>query len=318
MDIDSIILNEPDAQYKIDAVVVWCDATEEHIASVCSKMDSYDLKRVGERLSLRYTLRGLYYNMPWLNNIFLVTNNQWPKFLDEEKSLKLSPKIIRVDHKDINPYKQPMYGCSRIEPCLHNIPNLSEYFLLANDDMFVIKPMNKSDWIDLYNKGIYRYIKCKIGFYRKHTKGYKYWDVLRPYEIIKNIYPNAYFVRPSHQIQILHKKSFEIAKKHFPELYERTINSNGRPEQDRVTRTMIEYIALNENLCTGISDHPHAPDSIYIESYYKKESKQQRLKKLSSIYIPESKKLLCINNIFDLPNIPILEKLLPQKIPSEI
>lgn len=316
--LDDIFLQPPPKKPSIDAVVVWCDSTEQHINSVVSNMSSYDLRRVGKRLSLKYTLRGLYYNLPWLNNIFLVTNNQWPKFLCEKKSLELSPKIVRIDHRDIHPQKKPMYGCSRIEPCLSNIPNLSEYFLLANDDTFVIKPMSIVEWIYKNHKGIYRYIRWPIKHYQKHTKGYKYWDVLRPYQIIKDIYPNAKFFRPSHQIQILHKKSFDIAKKHFPELYERTINTDGRPEQDRITRTMLEYIGLNEKLFVGISDHPHSPDSLYIESYYKKENVRQRLKKLSLVNIPDSKKLLCINNIFDLDEIPLLEKLFPIKIPSEI
>lgn len=314
MDIDDIFIEQSFNKPLIDAVVIWCDSTENHIFSEFSTIKSYDAKRIGKRESLKYTLRGLYYNLPWLNNIFLVTNNQWPKYICEEQSSRIYPKIVRVDHKQIHPAKKSMYSAFAIELCINNIPNLSEYFLLANDDMFVIKPMSISEWLTSDKKGIYRYRKSNIKNYIKSNKGYRYWDILRQYELIKNIYPHTKFIRPSHQIQILNKKAFNIANIQFPALYENTMNIKGRPEQDRITRTIIEYISLNENLCVGV---PNSEDCLYMESN-PKESIAKRIKKLSSININNSKKLLCINNIFDLDEIPLLEKLLPNKIPSEI
>ena len=306
---DVFIVERP----KLDAVVTWCDTTEEHILKILSTIPSYDAKRIGKRESIKYTLRGLYYNLPWLNNIFLVTNNQWPEFLCEKSCLELSPKIIRVDHKEIHPAQQSMYSAFSIELCINNIKNLTDYFLLVNDDMFAIKPMKISEWLNIQHKGIYRYRTSKIKDYINFRKGYRYWDILRQYQLIQKFYPDTEFIRPSHQIQILHKKTFEIAKEKFPDLYEYTMNIRGRPESDKITRTILEYISLNEKLCVGVSN---APECLYLESNTK-DTLENRLNKLQNIQIPPNKKLLCINNIFDLSNIPVLEKLLPHKIPSE-
>ena len=46
---------------------------------------------------LRYSLRSVFENLPWINHIYLITNKQRPTWLKEH------PKITVVDHTEIIP-----------------------------------------------------------------------------------------------------------------------------------------------------------------------------------------------------------------------
>jgi hypothetical protein len=289
----------------MDAVVTWIDTTDNR---VISPVDTHDNTRIGSRNSLKYCLRGLYYNLPWLDNIYLVTNEQWPNWLDIEKCLNIKPKIIRVDHKIINPNNKSMYGCPAIEICLDRIPNLSEAFLYANDDTFVVQPMGLDEWIK-DAKIIFRYVTNSNIDYSKQTTGYNYYDVYYQYLLAQQLYPSfKEFIKPLHQIVTLSKKSYSIAKEKLPNLYEKTYSMIGRPDTDRLSRFLIEYIAVNENLCLLQNEH-----SVNISQYIDS-------KDLSSIKIQKNTKLLCINHIWDLADSidKLLQNIFSQPIPSEI
>ncbi len=91
---------------------------------------------------LKYSLRSMSQYAPWLRKIFIVTDNQTPKWLDTS-----NPKVQIVDLKEIMPTEcLPCFNSSLIEYFLSQIPDLSEHFLYANDDMFINKPVQISDF----------------------------------------------------------------------------------------------------------------------------------------------------------------------------
>lgn len=287
----------------MDAVITWVDSTNTSV----NIQQTYDAERVGERRSLKYTLRSIYYNLSWIDNIYIVTNNQWPSWLDEKHSLDLKPRIVRIDHTDINPEKKPMYGCPAIEVCLDRIPNLSEVFLYANDDTFVINKMLPNEWTD-GSKTIFRYsLNPNINFSKCFT-GYNYYDIYYQYLLAKNIYPMLIdFVKPLHHIVALSKSSFEIAKNEFPDLYKKTYTMIGRPETERISRCLMEFISVGRGDCIL-----HDVTSSHITKYLDRAN-------FAPKYIHKDTKLLCINHIWDLPqNIEyFLKSVFPKKIPSE-
>lgn len=80
---------------------------------------------------------------PWINKIFIVTDNQIPDWLDTNH-----PKIRIIDHKEIMPEEcLPCFNSNAIETCIDNITELSEYFLYANDDMFFSSPVKPDDFL---------------------------------------------------------------------------------------------------------------------------------------------------------------------------
>jgi len=85
---------------------------------------------------LKYSLRSIYQFAPWVNRIFIVTDNQIPGWLDISH-----PKIKIVDHKEIFDDNSglPNFSSPAIETKLHHIKELSEFFIYFNDDMFLGK-----------------------------------------------------------------------------------------------------------------------------------------------------------------------------------
>lgn len=130
------------SEYKIDLVYLWVDGSDinwqakknaalekagkQHSAS------SVRANRWTNHDELLYSLRSVAKFAPWINHIFLVTDNQTPKWLNTDNR-----KISIVDHTEIIPSeKLPLFNSNAIEMFLWKIPGLSEHFLYANDDMF--------------------------------------------------------------------------------------------------------------------------------------------------------------------------------------
>ncbi len=138
---------------KIDVVYTWCDgsdpefqrikqetAKKENLQITVANSDKY---RYQDNDELKYSLRSVEKYAPWVNHIYIVTNNQRPKWLKE------NDKITIVDHKEIIPAeKLPTFNSVCIENYLVNIPGLSDLFLYFNDDIFLSKKTRPEDFFD--------------------------------------------------------------------------------------------------------------------------------------------------------------------------
>lgn len=97
--------------------------------------------RYVEHDELRYSLRSVLKYAPWINHIFIVTNNQCPKWLQQH------PKITIINQNDIMPPAEyPTFSSVKIEMYLDRIPGLSEYFIYGCDDFFFGRNVQPSDF----------------------------------------------------------------------------------------------------------------------------------------------------------------------------
>ena len=72
----------------------------------------------------------------WISKSFIVNANQRPRHLYKVPQ-KTKDKIIFINHIDIIPnHLLPTFNSVVIEIYLHNIPNLSTFFLYSNDDTY--------------------------------------------------------------------------------------------------------------------------------------------------------------------------------------
>lgn len=149
----------PSADLSIDAVVTWVDGEDpDHKekrdryrclpvrGSLKSATASTRFREVGE---LWYTLHLARLNAPWLRNIYLVTDNQRPDWLDDERKKYLGVKV--VDHRAIfEGYEEclPTFNSQSIEAMLFRIPGLSERFIYLNDDVFIVRPVVPSEYFN--------------------------------------------------------------------------------------------------------------------------------------------------------------------------
>lgn len=127
---------------KIDFVVAWVDGgdpqwvEERNSYSPNSKINP-SLYRDWD--IFKYWFRAVEKYAPWVNNIYVVTYNQKPKWLNCEH-----PKIHLIDHKDYIPEKYlPTFSSHVIELNFHRIKELSEHFVYFNDDMYLSSEISK-------------------------------------------------------------------------------------------------------------------------------------------------------------------------------
>ncbi|MFF4566260.1 stealth conserved region 3 domain-containing protein [Streptomyces sp. NPDC001435] len=137
-----------DIDFPIDAVYTWVDDTDPEwrerrdtarkAAGIADEeADSGDV-RFRNRDELRYSLRSLAMYAPWIRNIYLVTGDQVPHWLDTSQ-----PGITIVSHREIFTKADwlPTFNSHAIESQLHHISGLSEHFLYFNDDVFLGRPL---------------------------------------------------------------------------------------------------------------------------------------------------------------------------------
>jgi hypothetical protein len=129
---------------KIDAVYTWVNGADENWKRKklpYSQQYNRQVSKVAQSEArfmdneeLRYSIRSVFTYAPWISNIYIVTDNQIPEWFDSSCA-----KVKIIDHKEIfkNHDFLPTFSSRAIEANLHHIPNLSEYFLYFNDDMFL-------------------------------------------------------------------------------------------------------------------------------------------------------------------------------------
>ena len=132
--------------FDIDLVYLWVDG--EDPVWIKKLIDAKNEKLSEEAISkcrfqnsneLMYSIRSVKKFAPWIRNIFIVTDNQTPEWFKAGKGIKI------INQKDILPSDCNIcFNSCAIETCLHKIPELSEYFLYANDDMntFLLRKAN--------------------------------------------------------------------------------------------------------------------------------------------------------------------------------
>ena len=144
---------------KIDFVLTWVDGSDESwkkLKRTYLEADAHKLSSDSETYSdiryrdfglLKYWFRAVERFTPWVNRIFFVTCGQKPDWLDES-----NPKLRLVNHEEYIPADYlPTFNSNTIELNLHRIPDLSEQFVLFNDDMFLLRPLKP---VFFFRKGL--------------------------------------------------------------------------------------------------------------------------------------------------------------------
>lgn len=133
---------------KIDFVLTWVDGSDPEWLAQKSKYMAIDKNmaqgdanancRYRDHGLLRYWFRAVECFTPWVNKVFFITCGQKPDWLNEA-----NPKLRLVNHQDYIPAEYlPTFQSNTIELNLHHLADLSEHFVLFNDDMFLLRPVS--------------------------------------------------------------------------------------------------------------------------------------------------------------------------------
>lgn len=131
--------DELDIDFPIDVVYTWVDGEDPKWQKKYEKakkqldpnfVRSNSASRYTSRDELKYSLRGLDMYAPWVHKVYIITDNQKPKWLKENDRLKV------ISHREMFSKKSvlPVFNSHAIEAQMHNIPNLAEHYIYFNDD----------------------------------------------------------------------------------------------------------------------------------------------------------------------------------------
>ncbi|WP_429427542.1 stealth family protein [Nocardia sp. GAS34] len=151
-----------DVGFDIDIVYSWVDGSDPEFRArragmmaqvVVGEGDEADA-RIRQIDELRYALRSVHKNAPWIRRIFIATDSELPQWLTDDPQVTV---VRAVDHFS-DTSGLPVFNSHAIECQLQHIEGLSEHFLYSNDDMFFARPVRPSMFFT--PAGISRFIEA--------------------------------------------------------------------------------------------------------------------------------------------------------------
>lgn len=205
--------------------------------------------RYADNDELKYSLRSIGKYAPWIHRIFIVTDNQAPAWLDRSH-----PKIKIVDHRDIMPpVCLPCFNSALIEHFLYKIPDLSEHFIYANDDMFINRPVSPATFfgtdglpiIRLNRRPFRRWtLLFKEKVLGKSLSNYNI-TIRNSAELVQKKYGIYFNGKTHHNIDAYLKSSYQHTHNIFRKEIEATYANHVRSAND-IQRNIYSYVALAE------------------------------------------------------------------------
>jgi hypothetical protein len=243
--------------FDIDLVYLWADGSDQEWLAKKNRFLGREVDLNTEATSkarntdngeLKFSLRSVEQNAPWIRNIYVVTDEQRPAWLNLEHE-----KICLIDIRQLLPVEAlPCYNSVIIEHYLWKIPGLAEHFLYANDDMFIYKPVTPhffftSDGLPIVR--LQRVFTGKWGFNLRrllhiHTNIYRK-TIDRAARLVEQQYGRYIASVPHHNIDAYLKSDYrEASLEVYAEAIMATLPHHIRSEKD-IQRILYLYHALS-------------------------------------------------------------------------
>jgi len=276
----------------IDLVYLWVDGNDPKWQA---KRNAFLERKVENSLSsfngryvnndeLKYSLRSVERYAPWIRKIFIVTDDQTPEWLDIE-----NPKIKIIDHKEILPAESlPCFNSNVLEHFLCKISNLSEYFILSNDDTFFNKIVSPTTFFGKDGFPIIRLTRKPFRRFRWFLreqifkKPHKLYSkaLFNAAELVKQKFGFFYNGLPHHNIDsYLKSDCIRVAEQIFKNEIDHTKMNHIRNAND-IQRIVYSYVALAEK--RGHLRYVSNDESLHI--HIQKDRHFEKLKKFNPTF----------------------------------
>lgn len=131
---------------KIDMVLLWVDGNDkdwqEQKNNYLHITGDSNINRFRDCDNMQYLFRSIEKYVPWVNKIYFITWGHLPKWLNTNHE-----KLVIIKHEEFIPKEYlPTFNSNVIELNLYRIPDLSERFVLLNDDLFFLKNTTPEDF----------------------------------------------------------------------------------------------------------------------------------------------------------------------------
>ena len=143
----------------IDFVILWVNGSDPTWfckMKKAAKANRYHLEqeyfqeRFIEHNELKYSLRSIEQFAPWVNKIYIITDNQYPNWINLSH-----PKLRIIDQSVLFYPGYHTFNSNTIQFSLYNIPNLSRRIVLMDDDYMFLNHVLPSDFFDENGKTVH-------------------------------------------------------------------------------------------------------------------------------------------------------------------
>ena len=276
----------------IDLVYLWVDGNDpewqaKRNAFFGRKVENSSSNFNGRYVNndeLKFSLRSVERYAPWIRKVFIVTDNQKPKWLDIS-----NPKIQIIDQNDILPDKSlPCFNSNVLEHFLYKVPNLSEHFLLSNDDMFFNKTVLPTTFfakdgfpIIRLNRKPFRRFRwfLREQIFKKPHKLYSK-ALFNAAKLVKHKFGVFYNGLPHHNLDsYLKSDCLRVAEHIFKNEIDLTKMNHFRSAND-IQRIVYSYVALAEK--RGHLQYVSSKESLHV--HIQKNRHYEKLKKFNPTF----------------------------------
>lgn len=275
---------------QVDAVITWVDGNDKNWQEKFNKYAETKIDFNKKKESVRYNsigeiniaIKSIIKYASFVKNIFLITDNQTPKLFDELKSLasKNDINLEIVDHQIIfKGYEQfaPSFNSCSIGCMLFRIPNLSNHFIIFNDDTFLMRetsitdffineaPIVRGKWEKYYENKLIRTNYYKIlsvlGLNkRKKTIGFKKFQ-----QNSARLAGTKKYLRRFHTPVSVRKNTLQNFFNQNNKILEKNIKYKFRNENQFIVSSLSEHLEIRNNSFHYKKD----PQLIHFRSYKK-------------------------------------------------
>lgn len=249
-----------DVVVPIDLVYLWVNGNDpvwrekrNRVIGKTEEMSAVNCEgRYADNDELKYSLRSAALYAPWIRRIFIVTDGQVPEWLDTT-----NPKVRIVDHSEILPPEaRPCFNSTLIEHFIAHIPDLSERFLYANDDMFFNRPVTPADFYApdglpyvRVNRRPFRKLQLwiKQNILHKSLSNFNK-KVQNAALLVEKRFGKYYSAKMHHNIDAYLKSDCLHTNEIFKKEFEPTYCHHERNDAD-IQRSVYIYVAMAEGRC---------------------------------------------------------------------
>ncbi|MGB6095997.1 MAG: stealth family protein [Comamonas thiooxydans] len=218
---------------KIDVVYTWVNDSDDEWQRKIKKYkdnlnpnyENSSKERYSNSNEIFYSVRSVLKFMPWVNRIYIVTDNQKHPDLDCEE------KVEFISHSSIIPEEYlPTFNSHVIEAYLHKISGLSENFIYFNDDVFVARHLDREHFFKKNDLASAFFSKKKISNIKRITPTAK--AAINSKRLLEESFKcviDSYFV---HTYFPLKKSVYEFVWGNYKDEIESFLSQKFRSEKD--------------------------------------------------------------------------------------
>lgn len=172
----------------IDVVITYVDLTDPKL----QMSRNLRLKKEEDNNELRYAVRSVLKNIPWIRKIFIVMPNEKVRYFKNSDDIK--EKIVYINDRDVLGFDSRSSITFEFNFWRLKKFGVSNNFIYMNDDFFIGKPLKKSDFFYVDKGKVVPYVLFDSAVGRNEYKQIKsFYKDTKKYIKMKNSHTGAGF-----------------------------------------------------------------------------------------------------------------------------